>query len=440
MASKNDLRQSLSRRVLASILVDSGAVIPVIDIIGRDSATFPSPDDKVYAAIISCVNEGVAPTVEAVAAKAEAVTLKYVGAIASSWSDEDNRNLIQNTRQLKQYAELQKVKNIGRRLALLDDTDNAIAAVSEATVELSGINATKSDRDPSAVAVSDAVWKAVNEFDANDVIPSGMGWFDKKASGLWGGMMYWIVGAYKSGKSTLMRNMVLSALQYSVPVDVFVAEGSREMFALSMQVMIATKWLYENQPGGKKRYILSPLFVMRLWKDDKVLTANERRAIDYARKVWERMPIRVWDTSDGIRDINTLAWRIRQSRLRYGTRVAAIDYLQLLGSGDTEYQRVSNVSRQLQEIAQSEHVANIVLAQRNENAISGGGNSYSPGVKGGGDPAATADFLFLPRIDKDTAGVMDVRLHLSRWTSNGSGTHFVNPQSGLIIDKYTTNI
>lgn len=435
MKSRDDVRRSLSRKILASVLVDAGAIIAVIDVIGRRADIFPSPDDKLFAAILSCIDGGETPTVELVANRS-GLDMRYVGAIASAWTDTDNRNLLQNAGQLKQYSTLDTVRHIGADLMAIDSPDDIIPTVAAKTVELSSIGAVQSDRDPSATAVSDAAWERVNSFDPNDIIPTGMEWFDRKAAGLWGGMMYWIVGAYKSGKSTLMRNIVMSAVSTGAPVDVFVAEGSRQMFALSMQMMIATDWLYQNQ-NATSRFILSPLFVMRLWHNNRgVFSSQEQEAIQYARQVWNTMPIRVWDTTDGIRDINTLAWRIRQSRLRYGTRAVFIDYLQLLGAGDTEYQRVSNASRTLQEITQHEDVATVVLAQRNESAINSGSVSHSPGVKGGGDPAATADFLLLPSIDPDDQKTMNVKLHLSRWTSTGGGSHIVNPQSGLIIDKY----
>ena len=81
-------------------------------------------------------------------------------------------------------------------------------------------------------------------------------------------------------------------------------------------------------------------------------------------------------------------------------------------------------------------IAFCMLNQKNEEGVRGSGESYSPNVKGGGDAAAAADFLLIPKIDKDVPNAMNLELKLSRHTRTGNGTHIIAPSSGLILDKY----
>ena len=78
-----------------------------------------------------------------------------------------------------------------------------------------------------------------------------------------------------------------------------------------------------------------------------------------------------------------------------------------------------------------------MLAQKNEEGVKGRGG-YSANVKGGGDASAAADFLFVPSFDEDIPGLLDVTLKHSRHTKTGFGQHHIEPNSGLMIDKWRT--
>lgn len=439
MSQLKEVWSALSRKVIASPLIDHGAVFPVRDVLHHNTHWFTPKEGQIWRAICQCVDNDTPPTVEAVTARLNGdVPAGYVQAIANQWTDEDNRKVVYHAQELRRLGMLASLRSLGRELAEQEDPDKLEDAIGFAEIYLSGLIAEQTDRDGSAASVSTAAWEAL-ERDKCHEIPTGLSWFDKLAGGLWPGTNTWVAGAYKSGKSTLMRNMVLAACEAGYAVDVFAAEGSREMFVLDCQAMIATRLLI--QQGIKDKLRVSGLFLRRTWRhrDRAILTASELDAIGEARSIWERYNIRVWDTKDGITDLVTLHHRIRQSKMEYGAVAHYLDYSQLFGKGKTLFERQSNTSLEIQRIAQSEDVAICMLAQRNEDAIRGGGDGYSPGIKGGGDAAAAADFLFTTGIDEDEDGIFHVQLKLSRHVRAGrKEQHAIEPESGLIIDRWVT--
>jgi hypothetical protein len=426
--------QSLAHKVIASVLVDPGAVFPVLDVLGRNLHWFPPKSGKVWRAVLQCVDEDVPPSVEAVNLRCDGLA-GYVQAIANQWNEEDNRNVIYNAQDLKRVGSLAEVRKLGRELLDVIDPAQVAASIEYAEARLSGILSDVIDRRADAEAVSSSAWDQVNGFDGHGV-PTGLEWYDDITGGLWPGMNYWVVGAYKTGKTTMMRNCVLHALDKGHAVDVFCAEGSREMFALSCQAMIATRLMLEDGERDRSKFRLSGLFILRAGRDNlAVFTKQELDALNAAREIWAGYNVRVWDTADGIRNLATLKHCIQKSKFEHGSRVHWCDYSQLFGSGETLFDRQSKTALMVQEIAQSENVSVCMLAQRNEAAIRGG-ETYSSGVKGGGDANAAADFELMPEIDENIPGVMNVKLKYSRWTGTGSGSHDLVGACNLIADKW----
>jgi len=424
--------QSLAHKVIAPVLVDSGAVFPVLDVLGRGLHWFPPKTAQVWRAVLQCIDENTPPTVEAVSLRCDGQR-GYVQTIANQWNDEDNRNVVYNATELRRLGSVAELRRIGREIAEVADHNNVLASVEYAQARLSGILAETANRKPDGKIVSDVAWQQIESFTAK-AIPTGLEWFDKITGGLWPGMNAWVVGNYKAGKTTLMRNCILYALERGHAVDAFCAEGSREMFTLSCQAMIATKLLLDGG-ASSKGLRLSGLFIMRVWRDNlAILTKQELDAISEAREIWDSYNVRVWDTADGIRNLATLHHCIQKSRVEHGSLVHWCDYSQLFGDGDKIFDRQSKTALKVQEIATSENVVVVMLAQRNEAAIRSG-DSYSSGVKGGGDANAAADFELMPSIDEAVPDVLHVKLKYSRWTGLGSGNHALVGASRLIADE-----
>jgi hypothetical protein len=181
---------------------------------------------------------------------------------------------------------------------------------------------------------------------------------------------------------------------------------------------------------------LRGLFIRRTWRKQGLLKKEEFEAINEARAIWERLPIQIWDTRDGIKDHATFRHKIKRAKLDFGTRVFFADHSQLFGpSTGSIYERQSATARLVQDTATGEDVALWMLSQRNEESIKyRDEESYSTGVKGGGDASAAADFELIPSYDQE-AHIMKVRLHHSRHTATGRGEHHISAASGLFIDR-----
>lgn len=441
MTAKENLMQlwvTLSRKLLACILVDAGAIFPVMEIIQHNIRWFSPKERSVYQAALNCVEADVVPTVEAVASRLNgSVDVSYIMQIASLFNDEDNRRLVYNAEELKQVGILVRVKQLGKQLNEIDTPDDVASALDETNAELTGLFADKNDRKNDAESVDKAAWAMADQFKGNS-IPTGLQWFDNLSGGLWPGMNYWIAAAYKSGKSTIMRNMVLTAAQAGWPVAAYCAEGTREMFALDCQAMIATYFMMQNGATAEECK-LSGLYLLRTWakhQERPVFTELEYAGIQHARQQWKTLPIRVYDTKDSIRGLSTLHYDIKRDKMKYGTAAAYLDYSQLFGGNTgTLFERQSKTALKVQEIAQNEGVVMVALAQRNESSIHGGGDSYSVGVKGGGDASAAADGLFVPSFDVDLPFQITVKLKFSRHTGTGEGVHKIVPSCGLITSQ-----
>ena len=425
----------LANKILASILIDHGAYFPVVNIVGGDLDLWPPKARPVWKGIMQCIEADTLPTVQAIKLRLNGdAPDEYLDYLQKKWSNDDNAKVIYHSEQLKQVGLLAKLRAVGRELAVVQDVNVLGEAVARADVGLSSISAMQTDRQGDAESVLNSAWTEVESFESEG-IPTGLGWFDRITGGIWPGFNYWVVANYKSGKSSLMRNIALTVSQAGQPVDIFCAEGSREMFALDCVAMLAVGLMLDR--GAMTNQLrLSGLFIKRAWRHKALLTKDEIECLSTAKELWRKLPIRVWDSRDGIRDRATLKHTIKRSKLDHGSRIHMIDHSQLLGHEGTIYERQSNTSLMVQDISVSEQVAVWMLSQRNEAAVKSKGGSYSSGVKGGGDADAAADFTLIPFIDKDGGG-LKVKLKHSRHTISGASEfHLTNPSSGLIIDRW----
>jgi len=426
---------TLAHKILASILVDNGAVFPVLDVLGTGMHWWPPKAAQAWAGVIQCVNENVPPTVEAVKLRSGCDN-GYLRAIANGWNDDDNSKVVYHAGELKRMGALAELRRLGRELCEVIDPSAVTSSIGFAENRLRGLTAVTSDRKGDAASVSASAWNQVEQFQGQGIM-TGLGWLDDITGGLWPGWNVWLAGAYKSGKTTLMRNFLLHTLDQGYGADAYCAEGTREMFTLDCQAMIATRLLCERGIRRLDKLRLSGLFLLRVWRDRlPVLTKDELDAVNDAREIWEGYNVRVWDTRDGIRDLTTLHHRVRQSNLEFGSMVHWADYSQLFAPGKgTIYERQSETSMAVEEIAVEAGVVFGMLTQRNEASIRDGGG-YSAGVKGGGDASAAADLMLIPMIDHELKDRIKVRIKHARHAGVGEGIHVINASSGLIVDRW----
>lgn len=438
--------ETLSTRTISCVFVDPGAAIPVIDILGHNLHWIPEVHRPIYQAILECVESDtpVAPNTANVSTKgggSKDTDLVVLEAIANTWTDQASRDLIQNTNALKALGLMFELRSIGDTLGRVTKPDDVANLIAYTEVALQSVTANRTLRDASAKAASEAAW----EFKGHP-IKTGLQWFDDLAGGYWTHMITWIAARYKGGKSTVMRNFAKEAAQAGVPIDIFIAEGSREGLALDFQVMLAVEWLL-RQGHDVNEISLSKLKVTRsiVTPGEIQLEPVEKEALSMARADFETWPVRIWDAQDGIHNLVNLVYKARISRLEHGTEAIYIDYAQLLSTPGVTgiYEQATNTAVTLQKLAAKEGIAVVAIAQKNERGVTETNTldgSYSPRISGGGSAASTADFLFQPNITKIGTLINALMLPLthSRHTPTGRGAHAIHPGSGLICDKYTS--
>lgn len=426
--------RQLAHKILSSILVDHGAIIPVRDILGDSPFLFPPKEGVIWRLAVQCVEQDTAPTPEAIITRlnGDGVNIEYgwVQTLANQWNDDDNQRVIYHAEELKRVGMLARYRAIGREMSGETGADELKSLIEKTETELSKIQSLQSGRESDAHSIDAAAWEDVNRFEQNN-IPSGLGWFDNLGGGFWPGMNYWVTAAYKSGKTTVLRNIIMNACERGIPSAVFCAEGTRELFTLSCQAMIASKLLLQKGYSNEDLH-LSGIFIMRWWQNKTTLNKEEYAAVNEAREIFKTWPIHIYDSRDGIRSRAALRFLIKQGKMDYGLKLAGIDYSQLFGNESTLYEKQSTTALAVQELATTENIVMIALSQKNEDSIRGG-KTYSTGTKGGGEADAAADAVFVPRIDREVPGLMNIELKHSRYTWNTEGVHQFNPSSGLIL-------
>lgn len=193
--------------------------------------------------------------------------------------------------------------------------------------------------------------------------------------------------------------------------------------------MLATEKLLDwKQPD---QAVLSETYVLRGGR-----TPMQKQAIAEARAELDTWNLRVYDGRKGITEPDRLVHFIKRDRIIHGLNLYALDYLQLLGDGKL-FERMESATQRLQRITVTEGITAILLGQQNEAAIAEKGETYSPGVKGGGDAAAASDFLIRTKYDGlNKPDILTIQLKLARHARPGSQEYSINPQSGLILRPY----
>lgn len=434
--------EALAAKVIAVVLTDPGAIITVAGIIGHNIHWMPSEFHNVYRTMLVCQDASVSPNTINVAARSGGqLDGPYLEALAQVYTDQDSRDLGQNTQALKEVGLVFEARGIGEVLTGLTKPEELQAITSYVEMALSAVTANRTHRDPGALSVSQSAW----EFEG-EIIETGMQWFDELAGGIYTGQINWIAARYKGGKSTLMRNWVNAACRAGVHCQVFAAEGSREGYAIDTQVMLAVEYLIEHLGYDPTDIFLSKQKVKRsVLQPDKVQLSNdENLALVWAKAEFEQWPLQIMDAQDGINDLVTLAYRLKTAQLEHGTKAIFLDYAQLFHVSGIQgiYEQAAATAIFLQNLAAKQQVAVTVIAQLNQGGVKDGSKAGNvANISGGGTAAATADTLFQPdmvRPEGQRFAALRVPLTHTRHTEPAKGVQLVHPQSGLFVDKYMT--
>lgn len=283
---------------------------------------------------------------------------------------------------------------------------------------------------------------------------TGLAWLDELSGGFSLGDIWWIVGAYKMRKTTLMLNMLIQAALAGHSVTFLSREMRQEQVSAQIIAMLANGYLLETGEFENKTSAGNPLnwisgrTVLKARNKIKTWDMRKQMAVYNAIDAYEAIgdKLRIYDqTKEGGRlsDIGSAQTLMKRDKALFACEMVFIDYLQLFAAPGKElFDQTAYASKALQETAKTDDITLVVAAQQNESSIGSQLDSYSPGVKGGGDAAATADFLLRTRY-KSGAELQDetkleIFMMLSRHGSSGlNSKQIVNihPSSGLILDS-----
>lgn len=283
---------------------------------------------------------------------------------------------------------------------------------------------------------------------------TGIPWLQEQSGGFSRGDLWWIASAYKMRKTTLMLNLALHAATNGASVAFLSREMLKRQVAAQLVSMFAIGYLLanglydvKNEYGQMLNWISARGLIQaqvgyRRWDKRKVA------AIDYGISELAKIKkqLRIYDTSPNggrLCDIASLQSVVRRDIALYGTQIVFVDYLQLFDApGGSLFDKTMYAAHILQEQTKMYNLTTVAAAQKNEESILNASQErYSPGVKGGGDVAATADYLLETRYkygDMKDEKKLEVTMKLSRHGSGGGDvkqTFDIHPGSGLILEN-----
>jgi replicative DNA helicase len=284
----------------------------------------------------------------------------------------------------------------------------------------------------------------------NGAMPTGLGWWDESSIQYEHGQIWWIAGAYKSRKTSLALNLALSAAMRG-SVGILSKEMPQDRIQSIMEAMLAVSYLKRMDLVGKSYASKNGTYMQYDWISGKSIrqsgatwrgfNSERANALEYAFETYKSLNLRVYDASSehgGLDDFASLQRVISRDCQHDKGKLFFVDYFQLFAGAS--YEEIANLAKQLQTFARKMNITLVMLAQRNEDSIKGGGNSYSAGIKGGGDASATADYLFITRYkeaETDTEHELDLQIKHAREDASGGALRRnmpIHPQSGLIFD------
>lgn len=357
--------------VLSALIIDNKAIIDVSTKISSDS--FYKEENKlVYKAIHDLYTQGKDIDILTISDQLKKNSnLDLVGGIAfiSQLS-----GFVNSSYHVMAHAEIVQQKYIARRLisfgysiyeTAFDDSVSIQEVMDKAQNELYEIcNSTSAKKSRSLKEIGRVVLRELEiQSKLNRVftgIPSGYNKIDRITSG-WQNTDLIILAARPSmGKTMVALHFIINAAKSGYPVDVYSLEMSDSQLytrSLSLESKVENGFIRSAQ-----------------------MNEDQWQSIDIGHGKLEDLPIQINDTpSLNINDFRSMAI---SNKMKYGTKLIVVDYLQLMTSSEYKgyrEQEVSHISKTLKATAKELNVPIIALSQLNRSVESRGG-SKRPGL------------------------------------------------------------
>jgi len=427
--------QDVERLVIRVLLNDPDALVMVTDALPEARYFADARCAAVYRAMQDLAQQTVPPN-PATVADVLGVELVRIQELAIGYSAKDAREVVYLAELVGREGQrrlLQEALREATELAAMP-TDDVAGLAFTAMQMVAGTSAELSNRrDPAVAEVGKQLDQQVAEAARSGGLlgaATRLPWLNDKTGGMTPATVWVIAGPYKFGRKTsLARNLVIDACRAGAAVDFFALEGNRVSTYAGLWAMLATDRLLKWQLPDEAH--LSDTFVMRGMRSEM-----QASALAEARRELEGFRLFLYDGRDGIGTTERIAVKLRRDQMLQGVSVMVVDYLQLIGTGRL-FDRLEASTHAMQRLIVEQEICGILIAQLNESTIwqmrADQEDSYSPGIKGGGDPAAAADYLFRTLISQNDPTDLKIELKLARHARPGYCNVRLNEQSGHVI-------
>jgi hypothetical protein len=292
------------------------------------------------------------------------------------------------------------------------------------------------------------------------LVLTGIPWIDELTHGLGHGKFWWMVAPYKGRKTTVMLNIALGIIMSCLdaskqPPSAAIMSGEmlrREIVAQCVAMLAIVYLLRQGRYNdvddkGKPLNLIYGELLLKAGVNYRKWHPVRVAAVNWGIEQWKRMDkcLRVYDRTDKggrLHTFNDLQNAITRDMYLHGGRFFFVDYLQVFSTGeraDDDYDRNKLGSYLLQDIVKGKGATIFLTAQQNEQTIREG-YTYSPGVKGGGAAAQTAEYLMTAHyktgdLPKDGSQIQ-LQMHLGRFVPSTENDPLeIHPPSGLLLQN-----
>ncbi len=280
-------------------------------------------------------------------------------------------------------------------------------------------------------ASAGAIGKSLRDKPPANPRPTGITFVDSLGMGYSDYEIWSINGPYKQRKTTFARAILEAPLLSGESITWCTVDGNRERAYDGWVAALATRWMQANGVAPSSWRLSAKNIRLRKWRGPLA------EAIAWAEATLAQSNLRIYDNTDKVRQLDYLEQIIYGDILIHKARVYVVDFLQKIkprrgGKGWTD-SPLEQVTDRLGDLTTSQPVCGIWLNQLNDTSIKVR-NDDSAGVKGGGAPSESADFVWRVGYNKkDSPERFSVELQFSRYSETGQIDFDINPSSGMIL-------
>lgn len=375
MSNENLYNLAAERQVLGAVIVSTGdALIRAMEILGPDDF-YKEQHREVFAACIDLFNESVKPDLISLSSRLKGVGVYLSDVVTETPTD---ANIAKHARIVKEKSVLRRVDKWAKLITEKIQGDvkakDLLISIERDIISLSETMQEKSSPDIESILIELHEHWGKQKSDHKTHIQVDR-FFTESIPGLYPGHL-WVIGGYtSSGKSTLLAQILRTALEDDARTVIFSTEDSRKDKAI--------KLLSNISDVSQKRLITGDF--------------NEyQQLVNVGVDRIHKMPLVIYDD---IYSVDEMRIKAKKHKMQGGLDVMAIDFIQNIQGEGSLYETMSKAIVDIQKLAKELDVTMLILSQVNNESMRG--DSEVIGLKGAGELAAAADIvLWLKRSKK----------------------------------------